>query len=237
MIARAERIIATSNNYVEGSKWLNQVKDKCYVVPNCINIDRLQINEDVIKEENRIEKDNEGKLICLAIGRHTEYKGFSYLINASKYLDDRFRIYIAGKGELTRQLKRVAADDSKIKFLGQISDAELKGYFTAMDIFCFSSITKNEAFGIALAEAMYFGKPSVTFTIQGSGVNYVNLHEVTGIEVPNKDVKAYANALIRLADNPEIRKEYGVAAKQRVIENFLDSQYKDNIIKAVAEDL
>ena len=62
----------------------------------------------------------------------------------------------------------------------------------ACDVFCFPSVTKNEAFGIALAEGMYFGKPAVTFTIPGSGVNYVNLDGVTGIECKNADCKDYA---------------------------------------------
>ena len=47
----------------------------------------------------------------------------------------------------------------------------------------FPSITKNEAFGVVLAEAMYCYTPAITFTIEGSGVNWVNLHQVTGLEM------------------------------------------------------
>ena len=108
-------------------------------------------------------------------------------------------------------------------------------YYLACDIFCFPSITKNEAFGIALAEGMYFAKPAVTFTIPGSGVNYVNLADVTGIECPNGDVRAYANALKTLADNPELREEYGKAAKQRVEENFMYEELKLEIRNLITE--
>ena len=79
----------------------------------------------------------------------------------------RFRVIIAGKGELTESLKAKAKNDQKIEFIGLISDFEKRAYLHACDIFCFPSITKNEAFGIALAEGMYFGKPAVTFTIAG----------------------------------------------------------------------
>lgn len=233
LIARADKILATSLNYIEGSYWLNQVKDKCSVVPSCINVGRLQINDDVRIIEKIIKEENDGKIICLAVGRHTRYKGFSYLIQASKYLDDRFRIYITGQGELTKKLKKEAEGDSKIKFLGLISDTELKAYLTAMDIFCFSSVTKNEAFGLALAEAMYFKKASVTFTIEGSGVNYVSLNGVTGIEVPNKNVKAYAEAMMKLANYPELREKYGNSARERVINNLLDVQYTENIKREI----
>ena len=235
LIERADKIIATSPNYVEGSFWMKQVRDKCVVIPNCINVGRFERTVAVDKIEKKIKAENEGKIICLAVGRHTEYKGFKYLIEASTLLDDRFRIYITGKGELTEELKKQAIGDKKIKFLGLVSDDELKAYMSAMDIFCFSSITKNEAFGLALAEGMYYGKPPVTFTIEGSGVNYVSLNGVTGIEVPNRDVKAYAEAMKKLADDKELREKYGKAAKQRVVDNFLDDAFAENVRREINE--
>ena len=97
------------------------------------------------------------------------------------------------------------------------------------DVFCFPSITKNEAFGLALAEGMYFGHPAVTFTIEGSGVNYVNLDGVTGIECPNGDSRAFADALKKLSDDEELRARLGEAARQRVIDNFTYATFKKNI--------
>lgn len=235
LLERADKVIATSPNYIDGSEWLSSKREKCVVVPNCINIKRLEVTPESETIAKKIKSDNEGKVVCLAVGRHTEYKGFKYLIEASKYLDDRFRIFITGQGELTEELKQQASSDNKIKFLGIVSDDELKAYLSAMDIFCFSSITKNEAFGLALAEAMYFEKPAVTFTIEGSGVNYVSLNGVTGLEVPNRDVKAYADAMISLAEDEELRKKYGISGKARVVDNFLDSQFGENIKKEVKE--
>ena len=147
---------------------------------------------------------------------------------ASRYLDDRFRIYITGKGELTEKLKHEASSDNKIQFLGSVPDDVLKAYLSAMDIFCFPSVTKNEAFGLALAEGMYYSKPAVTFTIEGSGVNFVNLNGITGIEVPNRDAKAYADAIKKLASNRELREQYGRNGRKRVVENFLDKQFREN---------
>ncbi|MBQ6505590.1 MAG: glycosyltransferase [Flexilinea sp.] len=181
------------------------------------------------KKAEEIRQENAGKIICFAVGRHVPYKGYEYLIKASKYLDDRFRIFIGGTGPLTDDLKAQAAGDEKISFLGRVSDEDLIAYYQAMDIFCFPSITKNEAFGIALAEAMYFGKPAVTFTIPGSGVNYVCLNGEDGIEVPNRDVKAYADAMKQLASDESLRRRMGKAGKKRVKENFLDGQFRENI--------
>lgn len=233
LIARADVLIATSPTYVEGSPWLSSAREKCKVVPNCINVNRLQASPEIEKKAAEIREQNKYKIICLAVGRHTEYKGFKYLIQAAHLLDDRFQIYITGKGEETDNLKAEAGNDKKIHFLGLVDDVVLNGYLTAMDIFCFPSVTKNEAFGLALAEGMYYGKPAVTFTIPGSGVNYVSLDGVTGIEVPNRNVEAYAEALKKLADDPNLRKKYGAAGKQRVEENFLDTQFKENVSNAI----
>lgn len=233
LIHRADKLIATSPNYIDGSFWLRQVREKCVVIPNCINTDRFIETEESKKLAIKIREDNKDKIICLAVGRHTEYKGYSYLIRASRYLDDRFRIFITGKGELTEQLKKEAEGDDKIIFLGLVTDDELKAYMSSMDIFCFPSITKNEAFGLALAEAMYFEKPAVTFNIPGSGVNYVNLNGVTGIEVPNRNVEAYASAMKELANNDVYRKALGHAAKKRVEKNFLPRKFSESIVKEI----
>ena len=126
-----------------------------------------------------------------------------------------------------------ANNDSKVKFLGKLTNDDLKSYLLACDIFCFPSIAKNEAFGIGLAEAMYFGKPAVTFTIPGSGVNYVNIDRVTGLEVENSNVNQYAKALIDLSSNTELRLKYGLAAKNRIIENFEYESFSKKLIEAI----
>lgn len=233
LLERAEKVIATSPNYIEGSKWLQSVKEKCVVIPNCINVERMAVTDDIKKRAVEIRTENSCKTICVAVGRHTEYKGFTYLIQASKLLDDRFVIYITGTGELTEKLHEEAKADKKVVFTGRIDDTELKALILASDIFCFPSITKNEAFGLALAEGMYYGKPAVTFTIPGSGVNYVSINGETGIEVENRNVEAYANAIIHLSKNSDERLRYGKNAQKRVIDNFLSTQFTTNIRNVV----
>lgn len=229
LLERADKIVATSPNYIDGSPWLKIYKYKCVVIPCCINESRLTLDETEKENAQRIKKQNKNKVICLAVGRHVPYKGFNYLIKASKLLDNRFKIYITGNGPLTKKLKKMAKDDPKIEFLGLIDDSQLKSYLEACDIFVFPSITKNEAFGIALAEGMYFGKPAVTFHIPGSGVNFVSLNGITGIECRNSDHREFANALNQLADDENLTKKLGINAKKRVTNNFLFKEFKVNI--------
>lgn len=229
LLKRADQVVATSPNYIEGSPYMSRFKDKCIVIPNCIRPERLAVTKKATERAAQIREQYKGKTMCFAVGRHVPYKGITYLVQASKLLDDSFAILIGGKGPLTDTLKEEAADDKKITFLGRISDEDLIAYYLACDIFTFPSITKNEAFGIALAEGMYFNNPAVTFTIPGSGVNYVSIDGVTGIECPNGDIQAFAEAIKKLQKNSELRKTYGLAAKKRVVENFMYDQFKQQV--------
>ena len=72
-------------------------------------------------------------------------------------------------------------------------------------------------------------KPPVTFNILGSGVNYVCLKDENGIEVENRNVEKYAEAIQILSQNEELRVLYGKNSEKRVKENFLFSNFKEKI--------
>ena len=77
---------------------------------------------------------------------------------------------------------------------------------------------------------MYFGLPSITYTIPGSGVNYVSLNGETGLEVPNRDVEAYANAIKELSADKDKRKQFGEKALNRVVEHFLYKEFQSDFV-------
>lgn len=232
----ADKIVATSPNYIEGSPWLTENQNKCVVIPNCVSEERLKYDDKHLKMAEEIKNKYSGKHILFAFGRHVEYKGITYLVKASKQLNDDYAVLIGGKGPLTDSLKEEAKDDKKVEFLGRISDDELKAYLIACDIFCFPSITKNEAFGIGLAEAMYYGKATITFNIPGSGVNYVSIKDETGLEVDNRDVTAYAEAIVKLSNDKELRQKFEKNSKDRVNTLFLEDIFNikvKNVIKDI----
>ena len=231
LLNRACKVITTSPNYMQSSPFLSRYKEKCTVIPSCINGERLKEDKNSLAAAKRIREQNRDKIICFAVGRHVEYKGYEYLIKASAQLEDEYAVYLGGEGELTEKLKKLAAGDKKITFLGRISDEELKAYMSACDIYCFPSITKNEAFGLALAEAMSFVKPAVTFTIEGSGVNYVNLKDVTGLEVENRNAEAFAQAIKTLGEDKKLRARLGKNAAKRVDELFTFARFRENVIQ------
>lgn len=239
LINRADRIVVTSPNYRDGSKPLQQVKDKVRVVPNCIEEDNLKLREGDTERIEAIRSSYGGKPIVLFVGRHTRYKGLPHLINAEQYMQSDCAIVIAGNGPLTQKLKaQTQVNNSKrIHFTGRLTEDDLRCYLHAASVFAFPSVTKNEAFGVALAEAMYCYTPAVTFTIDGSGVNWVNLHKVTGIEVAQDAMmdEHLAQAIDRLVNDSALRQQYAEAAHQRVKENFLTHHMVDAMERVYKE--
>ena len=218
LLRRADKVVVTSPQYRDGSKPLQPFKEKVRVVPNAFDKDMF----DMVLANDRLEEIKArygGKKIVFFIGRHIEYKGLPYLVEAEKYVKEDCVFVIAGGGPLTEELK-ASCKSERVIFVGRLSDEELVWHHKAASVFAFPSITKNEAFGVALAEAMYCYTPPVTFTIEGSGVNWVNLNGVTGIEVPNKDVVAYAEAIDKLLCDEPLARKYAEAAHQRAVENF-----------------
>ncbi len=218
-LMRADKIVCTSPQYKDGSQPLQPFKDKVEVVPNAIdesNFIKTNNDDNLIKQ---IREKYGNKKIIFFVGRHIEYKGLPYLIEAEKHVKSDCVFLIAGSGPLTESIKTSCKSD-RVFFVGRLNDEELRCHHYAADVFAFPSITKNEAFGVALAEAMYCYTPAVTFTIEGSGVNWVNLDCTTGIECPNRDAKAFAAAIDKLLSDEQLANKYAQAAHDRVVNNF-----------------
>lgn len=234
LLERADLVIVTSPNYKEGSKPLQPFLDKVKVLPNAIDEAMMCKRGDDDVQILKVKERYHNKKIVFFVGRHIQYKGLPCLIEAEAHIKNDCEIIIAGNGPLTEDLKG-KCHSKRVHFVGRLSDDELRWYHYAASVFAFPSITKNEAFGVALAEAMYCHTPAVTFTIPGSGVNWVSLNGVTGIEVPNGNSIAFAAAIDKLIENNELADKYGDAGHKRVVENFtiphmvklMDEYYKE----------
>lgn len=223
LLKRANMIAVTSPQYRDASKPLQPFKDKVRIVPNAIDESVFELCPGDEEKIQRLKIKYNNKKIVFFIGRHIQYKGLPHLIEAEKHIKEDCVIIIAGNGPLTEDLKK-QCNSNRVHFVGRLSDDELRWHHYAASVFAFPSITKNEAFGVALAEAMYCRTPAITFTIEGSGVNWVSLNGETGIEVANGDDVAYAKAIDCLLANEDLNLQYSKAGQKRVKEKFTISQ-------------
>ena len=215
LLERAQAIIVSSENYLRGSDVLQPFKEKISTIPLGINLNRLY--RPTQKEMGDI-RGRFGRFLVLSVGRFTYYKGFQYLIDAAKDVPDTSFV-IVGDGPLRSKLiRRISQAGLKNRFFlpGALPDRKLHTILASCDVFCLPSIERTEAFGIVLLEAMAFGKPLITTDIEGSGVNWVNLAEETGLVVRSADAAALAEGINSLLNDTEMRIEMGHRARERL---------------------
>ncbi|HTO00669.1 MAG TPA: glycosyltransferase family 4 protein, partial [Microthrixaceae bacterium] len=99
------------------------------------------------------------------LGRHEERKGLEVLLRSIEYLPTDTRIWVAGTGPQTDELKARYRDD-RIEWLGRIDDHERDRRMKAASVFCAPSL-RGESFGVILLEAMAAGTPVVASSIPG----------------------------------------------------------------------
>jgi rhamnosyl/mannosyltransferase len=178
------------------------------------------------------------KKIVFSLGRLVHYKGFKYLVDAARYLDDSYLVIIGGSGMLKDELQKQIHDyglEQRVKMVGRISDEDLPSYYGACDIYCLSSIMKTEAFALVQLEAMSCGKPVVSCNIEGSGVPWVNLHDVSGLVVEPENGKALADAIRRIMEDKALYYTYSAGARSRYIELFKKQRMIDRCLELYSQ--
>jgi phosphatidylinositol alpha-mannosyltransferase len=129
------------------------------------------------------------------IGRHEERKGLSNLLEALAILPPDVRLWIASDGPQTAELKTRFASDTRIEWLGRISDAEKISRMGRASVFCAPSL-HGESFGVVLLEAMAAGTPVVASNLDG--YRNVATDDETALLVETGNVASLASALARV---------------------------------------
>ena len=158
-----------------------------------------------------------GKKEFVAVGRLYKQKGFQYLIDAfsevtTKHPDWILKIIGEGpeRSALETQIKQCGLE-GKVLLPGK--NPKAINDMASSDIFVFSSL--YEGMPNALMEAMAIGMPVISSNCDFGPSDLINNNK-NGILVPPKDPKSLANAMGRLASDPELQKALGAAAKKEM---------------------
>lgn len=227
-LSKADKIHVLSPNIIESSNMLKDFKNKCIIVPQGIELNNLEYNNQKV---NEIRENYKGKKILFSLGRHVKYKGFMYGIKAMENIENAIYL-IGGSGPLKEEFEEYIKEhhlEEKVVLLGRISDEDLENYYRACDIYLFPSILPSEAFGIVQIEAMRHSKPVIN-TRLNTGVNYVSIDKETGLTVEPENVEQLTNAINEMISNDNLRLEYGRNARKRVEDLFDIQEIKRNFI-------
>lgn len=215
-LSRARTIIVSNPRMVETSEALKRHRAKCTVIPYGIVPERWASEP----TKTAAIRERLGAPLIVFMGRLVYYKGVEVLIEAMKSVEAR--CLIIGEGPLRHELEaaaRTAGASDRINFLGEIDDDQRSAYLHAADLFVLPSTSRAEAFGISMLQAMACGTPAIS-TELGTGTSWVNVDNRTGIVVPPKDPAALAGAIKAMLRDTLKTKEMGLAAQERVNQEF-----------------
>ncbi|MFQ3632831.1 glycosyltransferase [Roseiflexus sp.] len=227
-LRRAVRIIASSPGYIASSPFLRHHASKCEVIPIGVDTTRFTPGD----------RNAGATLRLLFVGRLRYYKGLHLLIEALRMVEG-VELWIAGNGPERARLEQQvvgAGVQHRVQFLGDVADDDLPALYRQVDIFVLPSYLRAEAFGIVLVEALASGVPCIS-TALGTGTDFVNVHEETGLVVPPGDAAALAEAICRLRDDPALRAKYGAAAVQRARTLFSRERMLDAVEQVYSQVL
>lgn len=225
VLSQAKKIIATSPDYITCSDVLPQFRNKITVVPNFVDTRRFYPRDGrVVRKQLGLED----KKIILFVGRLVPYKGLEYLIDAFRLVKEKRRdvaLLIIGGGKPDYMTKLVNQAGNDVFFL-TATDEELPYYYSACDVFVLPSVTRQEAFGIVLLEAMACGKPVIGTRV--GGVPYV-VGE-SGLTVEPRNTQELYHAIQKiLSDSPHFS-HYSFTKFLRVKDRFIQNNVTKEII-------
>jgi len=177
-----------------------------------------------IKKHGRV-----NEVTILHVGRLVDFKSPDRTIMAFEMARSRGlkgRLIIAGDGpmRITCELLRMRSPyKDSIEILGAVDHDRVQRLLIEADIYTQHNVKgeisrQSECFGVSIIEAMAMGLPIVG--TRSGAVQETVVDGVTGFLIDPGDVEAQANALLRLAADPDLRQHFGEAGHRRVKERF-----------------
>ncbi len=201
------KFIIAVTPYVE-TKIRERYKEKSYIIPNGINCDKFEIENNLV--DNRL----------LTVGGIEPRKGLLNLLKAITIIKKEnpfVRLHIVGKvrnqqyfNSLTKYIEQNNLQD-QVVFKGSLSNKELKKEYSECAVFVFPS--KEESQGMVLLEAMAAGKAVVATNI--GGIPYVVENNTTGILLEYGDINGLAKTITKLLNDRNLQQRLGNNGREK----------------------
>jgi glycosyltransferase involved in cell wall biosynthesis len=189
IFGRADEVICVSAAEAENLQahfpW---VGSRVTVVPNGVDREKIETAEPFHVE----------RPVVLVVGRLEAYKNVDVVLKTLAELPEEFLLVVVGDGTQRPHLERLSRDlqiQNRVRLLGRVPDAELLRWLRTATV-CVN-MSRHEAFGLTLAEALAAGAgvvasniPAHAEVVRSSGADRVEL-------VPSQASPATIAALIR----------------------------------------
>jgi glycosyltransferase involved in cell wall biosynthesis len=166
--------------------------------------------------------------VIVGVGRLVEKKGFLDLIEACNILLRRgcaFRCDIVGDGEERIKLEQRVSElglANHVRLLGARPQAEVMATIQEASVFALPCVVgedgNRDGLPTVLLEAMALGTACVSTDV--TGIPEILQHEETGLQVPQRNPLALADALERLLTDAQLRVRLAVKARGLIEREF-----------------
>jgi glycosyltransferase involved in cell wall biosynthesis len=216
----ADKILCVSR-YIK--KEIDDLVDSCKteVVTSGVDFEKFSGERKMIREP-----------FIISAGNLVPRKGYKISIAAFIEIAKNFpnlKYYIAGevfnKGFFDECQKLIDENNlqDRVIFLGSVDTARLRELYLSAELFILTSINEGyhvEGFGLVFLEAAAAGLPVIGTT--NNGITDAVNENVNGLLVPQHDVQATARALLKIFENPELKKSFSDASIKWAKENSWD---------------
>lgn len=209
-------------------------KENIAICPNGLKVDP-SVNKENSGSDNPIPR-------LLFLSNLLESKGVIVLLDALKILNDKGYSFVCDfVGGETKEIDAKRFDEEveergleEVAFYhGRKNGVEKAEAFEKCDIFVFP--TYNETFGIVNLEAMSYRKAIVT-TNEG-GIPDVVKDGENGLIAERKNPESLAECIERLLDDKELRLKMGEDGYQKLMANFTEEKFEENLIKILSNNI
>ena len=223
--------IICCSRYVENSinKNFDINKSKTTMIYNAYDESKFKYIRDLnLKKKIK----NQEKINIGMVGRLEAHKDQASLIKAIKILKGKnikINLFLIGDGSLKSMLIRLTKNlklENDVQFLGSRNDIE--NILDKIDIFVFST-TKDEGFGIAMAEAMGKGLPIIASDV-GACREILQDGEHGALVKPNCDI-SIANEIEKTLKNIDFVIKKRINTYKYVLNNFSKSRMSKDYLK------
>jgi len=164
-------------------------------------------------------------IVVMYIGTHGLSQGLSTIIETAALLQDRenIRFVFAGQGAEREILMEMAHRKKlrNVQFLPMQSKEKMPEFYAAADI-CLVPLKKRDYFRYNIPSKMFeimaCARPLI-LGAEGQALDILN-EAGAGVSVEPENEHAYAEAILRLAQDPELRARFGVSGREYVTRNY-----------------
>jgi len=173
--------------------------DKLHLIPNAVDVEKFR----------PAEAENAGPLTVTFVGRLEEWKGPHSFVEIARRVHAEVpeaMFKVAGAGPLRERLMAESRDlDGRISFLGEVSHSRIADLLQETSVLVLPSFI--EGLPTACLEALATGIPVVASDT--GGTSEIIREGETGYLCPSTDLDRFADRVVRLLRDPDLRARLG----------------------------